>query len=122
MAFEIQAEQDFTLVQLNDVCSAEDIVLIVEQLTEGLLDTPYVVVEPFLNEEISDDVWEAWKDVDALIDEHNGLLIFVAGGRPFEEAVNNADLTYIPSYDEAVDYIFMDRLEKEMDAEMGEEE
>ncbi len=47
------------------------------------------------------------------LNEHNGMLIITNAEDSFTRLFAKADITFIPTDDEAIDFVFMDQLEKQ---------
>ncbi|MBI1307915.1 MAG: hypothetical protein GC181_15030 [Bacteroidetes bacterium] len=120
MAFEVQAEQEYNLVHITEELSAGEVIAISSQLSEGLLETPYVIVEIILPEELDSDTIEQWENLNELVLDNSGLMIFVGIRDTQQNDFEEKGLTTIPSLDEAIDYVFMDRLEKELDEDFSD--
>lgn len=45
----------------------------------------------------------------------DGLLVICGGNKQLESAADEMELTWVPSYDEAVDYVFIEQLERGFD-------
>lgn len=115
MGYEIQAEELYNLVQVDSGFDQDELESLMNELRDGLLDTPYVVVMPLEVHTFGEEWIRNWTDFNAEILEAGGLLIFVHFTKNDLADLDDAEMMSIPTLEEAVDYIFMDRLEKEMD-------
>ena len=119
MSFEIHVEEDYNLVELSGESDVMEMDEINAALSDGLLETPYVIIQQLGESNIEEEFISRLVDLRDAVMAANGLLLLVGFSRPDCDVLDENDSTTIPSFDEAVDYIFMDRLEKEMDAEDG---
>jgi hypothetical protein len=117
MGYEIQAEDNFNLIQLNNTFSSIDLIDLIKNLEEGLLETPYLIIQSILEEPCGETMLEQFVDLNNLIQSQKGLMLFVDFDVQDQQQIEKLKLTTIPSFDEAVDYIFMDQLEKELESE-----
>lgn len=118
MQFEIQSEENYTLVQLStDLITIQMIEVLDEQVRSGLLDVPYLIFEANGGERIEDVAFSALDDLNALYKSEDGLCIFAGFEGIIISQLEKLGIICIPTVDEAIDYIFMDQIEKELDAE-----
>lgn len=117
MAYEIQAADNYNLVQLYDPFVQEDLLSIQSDLAEGLIDSPYIIIQSMLESDIEPELIALIGDLNREILDQKGLMLMVDFDYAAMDILENAGLTNIPSFDEAIDYIFMDQLEKELGSE-----
>ena len=70
-----------------------------------------------VTERIAENIFELFSELNQLVASYKGLMLFVGFNQEEIDVMDSGNLTHIPSFDEAVDYIFMDQLEKELGAE-----
>ena len=71
MGYEIQAEDNFNLIQLNNTFSSDDLTQIIGNLQEGLLETPYLIIQSILEEPCGAVMLEQFVDLNQNIQSKN---------------------------------------------------
>lgn len=118
MNYEIVADENYNKVEfVEGFVTAEDLNLIEAELREGLAEIPYLIMNFEGIGMLADDVKDALVDISILLKGEEGLLIVAAAENSNAEELDEIGVTCIPTVDEAVDFAYMDRLEKELGAE-----
>jgi len=117
MAYEIQAEDNYNRIRIDELFGIDDFADLVSNLHDGLLHMPFLIIQAEPQIVVGKEVVDQFSQFNSLIQEKVGLMLFVDFGEEDTQLLNSVSLTTIPSFDEAVDYIFMDQLEKELDSE-----
>lgn len=66
--------------------------------------------------------WEMLNELHELVLETNGIFIFAKPPDAFVATLDESEILYTPSLDEAVDYLYMEKLERDLLAEEDPEQ
>lgn len=118
MNFNIHTTEQYNLVDFySEVVDANDLNTIESELREGLAETPYLILDFTPIRLIGFEALGALEILVKLLESEEGLLIVAASEDNLEEKLSGIGVTLIPTVDEAVDYVYMDQLEKEFGSE-----
>jgi hypothetical protein len=114
MAFEISVEDNYTSIHLNERIGAFDMQALHDQMVGELMDTPYFIMEGSDGFEPTKELIIALKAVNESISTLDGTIVFVGFTKNVNQELEANEMVVIPSFDEAVDYLFMIQLERDL--------
>lgn len=118
MNFNIHATEQYNLVDfLTEVVDANDLSVIENNLREGLAETPYLILDFTPIRLIGFEALDALKNLCELLVSEEGLLVVAAPDSSLTAKLSDTDVIMLPTVDEAIDYVYMDNLEKELGAD-----
>lgn len=118
MNFTIHTTEQYNLVDfLTDAVDANDLALVESELREGLAETPYLILDLSPIRMLGVEAMEVLNNMARLLESEEGLLIAAAPEKSLIDKLTGIQVQVIPTVDEAVDYVFMDQLEKELGRE-----
>lgn len=118
MNIDIQATDQYNRVEfMSDVVDANDFRQIEEYMRDGLGEAPYVILDFDPIRLIGFEAIAQLKELESFLRSEEGMIVIAALDPGVESKLQDTGITMIPTIDEAIDYVFMDRLEKELGAE-----
>ena len=88
-----------------------------KQIKDALEVEPSLIVNVNTLENLNENIQNIFSEINSQIQTANGHLVFCEGSNEINKKIDEMGLVFIPSLDEAVDYIFMEQIEKMMGEE-----
>lgn len=123
MNYTIEKKDEYSLIipELNELNQETTAKLREKVLHEAASSSKYVIVNIGGVKDCNADGVRELIKLGVELQDHDGLMILTNAEDSFTRLFNKADITFIPTDVEAVDFVFMDQLEKQF-LNMGDDE